>query len=115
MHKENRLTRNRDFQRVYRKGRSFPCPHLVLIALRAHPKAKLVGFSVSKKIGNSVVRNRVKRRLREGFRGLLPRVLPGYCYVVVARTAAAEAGFQDLTRSLTRQLSRGKFLMDNRP
>ena len=58
-----------------------------------------VGFSVSKKVGNAVTRNKVKRRLRECFRPYLGDVKSGL-YVVVARPSAAEATFQSLQRDV---------------
>ena len=58
-----------------------------------------VGFSVSKKVGNAVTRNKVKRRLRECFRPFLGDVKPGL-YVVVARPSAAKATFQSLDRDV---------------
>ena len=59
-----------------------------------------VGFSVSKKIGKSVVRSKVTRRLKEGFRSLIPYIDNNYNYVVVARTSSAEADYHELRASL---------------
>ena len=92
-----RLRKNRQFQYVFRKGKSVACREMALLYVRG-PRL-LVGFSVSKKVGNAVVRNRTKRRMREAFRPLIPQLRPGQ-YVVVAREAASAATFQALDRSL---------------
>ena len=72
------LKRNKEFRHVYRKGQSKATRQLVLVYARAGAKQQKppirVGFSVSKKLGNSVVRNRVKRRLRESFGPMIPCV-----------------------------------------
>ena len=70
-----------------------------------------MGFSISKKIGNAVVRNRVKRRLRECFRSYLPLVKPGW-YVVVARPGVHQANFQDLARGLAYLLKKQNLLRE---
>ena len=67
--------------------------------LVAKGRGMKVGFSVSKKVGNAVVRNKVKRRLRECFRPHLGDVKPGL-YVVVARPSAAKATFQSLQKDV---------------
>ena len=92
-----RLQKNRAFQYVYRKGHSAACRNLVLLA--APGRELKVGFSVSKKVGNAVVRNKVRRRLRECFRPLMGDVKTGL-YVVVARPAAAEAAFDALEKDV---------------
>ena len=65
--------------------------------LCARGRGLKVGFSVSRKVGNAVVRNRTKRRLRECFRPYLGDVKPGL-YVIVARPSAAKATFRSLQK-----------------
>ena len=97
MERRYRLQKNGQFQYVYRRGKSAACKDLVM--LYAKGKGLRVGFSVSKKVGNAVVRNRTKRRLRECFRPYLGDVKNGL-YVFVARPSAAEATFQSLEKSM---------------
>ncbi len=104
-----RLRKRKQFAYVYHKGKSCACRELVLIHVR---NARLqVGFSVSKKVGNSVMRNRVKRRLREQFRQLMPRLRTGL-YVVTAREAAAKADSRQLGASLEYLAKRQGLLRD---
>ena len=97
MERRYRLKKNRAFQYVYRKGHSVACRNLVMLA--APGRELKVGFSVSKKVGKAVTRNKVKRRLRECFRPYLGDVKTGL-YVIVARTSAAEAAFDDLRKDV---------------
>jgi len=97
MERRYRLKKNRAFQYVYRKGHSVACRNLVM--LLAPGRELKIGFSISKKTGNAVTRNRIKRRLRECFRPYLGDVKTGL-YVIVARPSAAEAAFDDLKRDV---------------
>ena len=94
MQRRNRLTRSRDFDAVYRQGRSVSTRYLVLYRFdRDGEKGGDVrlGIAIPKKIGSAVVRNRIKRKLREGWRELIPRVPAGTDYVLLVRAPLAEA------------------------
>ena len=110
------LKRNKQFRQVYRKGKSVACRELVLIYAKNRSDMVHVGCSVGKKLGNSVVRNRVKRRLREAFRPNLPLLLPGFDLIVIARDAARDAPFSSLADSLRYLLRKaGLFQKPKRP
>ena len=104
-----RLKKNRAFQYVYRRGHSAACRDLVM--LFAPGRELKVGFSVSKKVGKAVTRNKVKRRLRECFRPLLGDVKTGL-YVIVARPSAAQAAFDTLQRDVRYLLKKQGALKD---
>ena len=108
MERRYRLQKNRAFQYVYKRGQSVACRDLVL--LFAKGRELKVGFSVSKKVGKAVTRNKVKRRLRECFRPCLGDVKAGL-YVVVARPSAAKATFQSLQRDLQYLLKKQNVLI----
>lgn len=94
MHRRNRLSRSRDFDAVYRQGRSVSTRYLVLYRFEREGDedgdARL-GIAIPKKIGSAVTRNRIKRRLREAWRALLPGIQAGTDYVVLVRAPLAEA------------------------
>lgn len=91
--KRRRLSRSGEFDRVYRDGSSHATRHLVLYSFprKADDEGEDVrlGVSVSRKVGGSVDRNRVKRVLRETFWDLADRLPPGHDFVLVARTEIA--------------------------
>jgi ribonuclease P protein component len=102
--RRNRLSRSRDFDAVYRHGRSVSTRFLVLYRFDREEdgdEARL-GIAVPKKIGGAVTRNRIKRRLREVWRELLPEVPGGTDYVLLVRAPLAEAEARDATWLLER-------------
>ena len=78
---------------MYRVGKSVAAKQLVLIYARSAEPGVRVGFSVNKRIGNSVARNRVKRRLRAAFDPLIPHVSGGYNLIFIAREPVVAAQF----------------------
>jgi ribonuclease P protein component len=101
--KNRRLTSATEFRQVRDRGRSRAGRYLVLGVLPAD-SAELeepltrVGFITTRKLGNAVVRNRVRRVMREIVRKNLPRVQPGYWLVTIARNRATQAGSEALEK-----------------
>ena len=104
MKKEQRLTSPRQYESVYRKGSSRASDLLVLRALPNGLPISRFGFSVSKRVGGAVVRNRTKRRLREIVTAL--RVKPSRDIVFIARPPAADADFAALKKTAETLLAR---------
>ena len=99
------LTRKSEFKIVFEQGRKFPSKHLILYVLPNRLDHSRLGLAVSKKVGNAVTRNRVKRRLREVFRKLFAEHPLCHDIVVVARSTAPEAEFLVLDRSIRRAVA----------
>ena len=96
-----RLKRQQDFNRVYKRGVSAAYPAFVLHR-RPNGGGRRFGFSVSKKVGNAVARNRVRRRFRHAVYGLRELFPDGADYIFVARTAAVNMAFGQLEQELRR-------------
>ena len=92
------LKLNHIFRRLYHSS-SVGCSHLVLYARPNHTNGNRVGITVSKKLGHAVVRNRVRRRLREVYRLNEEKFQPGWDIVVVARSRCVGADFQSLVKA----------------
>lgn len=107
MEQELRLKKNEDFQRVFQRGMSVANRQLVLYAF-PNPKIERfrVGISISKKIGNAVVRNRLKRLLKEAIRLNKEVIKNGYDLVVIVRKPALEMDLLELSSSFGHVLKR---------
>lgn len=98
------------FRRAYAKGKSAVTPTVVLYARKNGQDFNRLGLTVGTKVGKAVVRNRVRRRLRESYRSHEAAVKTGYDLVLVARSAAADARFRQLDRHLLSLLKRLELL-----
>jgi ribonuclease P protein component len=104
--KLTRLTDSPEFERVYRQGTAFRSR---LFSVHAFPNeigTPRLGLSVSKKVGNAVTRNAVRRRLREVFYSTIGRIPGSLDLVVSARPPASEATFEDLSQEFLRALGK---------
>lgn len=100
-----------DFQAVYTKGRSVANKAAVLYTLpQKPPDTSRVGFAAGKKLGKAVVRNRIKRRIKEATRLIWPRVKPGFLLIVIARQGAKDMPFQQLQTRITELFERAGVL-----
>ena len=93
------LKLNHIFRRLYRKGSSAANGYLVLYCRKNGQQANRIGLTVSAKLGHAVRRNRLRRRLREIYRTHETAYRPGWDWIVVARTHAMDASYQELERS----------------
>ncbi len=94
------LKKNRDFQNVYRKGKSYGNKYLVMYLLPNQTESNRIGISVSKKVGNSIVRHHLTRLIRESYRLHEENFQCGYDMVVVARTAAKDRTYHEIESAL---------------
>ncbi len=93
------IKKNRDFQVVYNKGKSYANKQLVMYVFKTGQAGSRLGISVSKKVGNSVVRHHIARVLRECFRLHLHELEEGLDIVIVARAAAKESEYKTIDRA----------------
>lgn len=102
------IKKNEEFRRIYRSGKSCANDSLIMYVLKQEDNTenKRIGISASKKIGNSVVRHRIARVLRECFRLHRDELKSGYDIVVIARQPAAAMGYEDMSRAFLDLCSR---------
>jgi ribonuclease P protein component len=89
-----------DFQRVYKKGKSYANRYLIMYVMKTDTQKNRIGISVSKKVGNSVVRHRITRLIRESYRLNENKFVSGLDVVVIARLGAKERNFFDIESAL---------------
>ncbi len=105
-----RLKKSWEFQRTYKKGKKCWDAYFVIYVCKTQLRYTRLGITVSKKVGNSVQRNRVKRLIREAFRSLKSSLLPHRDIVVVGRHAACGLSGQQAQESLRRLFHRASIV-----
>ena len=94
------LNKNRDFQNVYNNGMSYANRLLVMYIYENHTQENRLGISVSKKVGNSVIRHHITRLVRESYRLHEDMFNSGLDIVVIARVSAKGATYWDIEKAL---------------
>ena len=107
------LKSNEDFKRVYTKRKSYANRELIMYIAKNGTDTKRLGVSVSKKVGNSIVRHRLARLIREAFRLSTDCIPDGYDYVVVARASLKDKGFFETKESMIHLLKLHKLYKQN--
>ena len=94
------LKKNRDFQLTYKKGKSYANRYLVMYARENGTSGNRLGISVSKKVGNSVVRHRITRLVRESYRLQEEHFRRGYDLIVIARGQAKDRSYHEIENAV---------------
>lgn len=111
---ENRLRKNKHFKFIYKHGETKSVDCLAVTFAKTKIKPFKVGFSVSKKIGKSVVRNKVKRRLRECFCMLIDNINQNRNYIFIAKPGIENLSFLEIKQSMLKLLQKcGMYEKDN--
>lgn len=94
------LKNNTNFKYIYQNGKSYANTYLIMYVLKNDTQRNRIGISVSKKVGNSVVRHRLTRLIRESYRLNEDLFHSGLDIVVIARTGAKDKGYQEISSAL---------------
>lgn len=94
------LKKNKEFHNVYKKGSSNANKYLVMYVLQNHTERNRIGISVSKKVGNSIVRHRITRLIRESYRLKEEEFLCGWDIVVIARAGSKGRSYKEIESAL---------------
>ena len=94
------LKKNSDFQKVYRQGKSYANRYLVMYVLENHTEGNRLGISVSKKVGNSVIRHHLTRLIRESYRLHEDMFNNGLDIVVIAKSTARDISYHETESAL---------------
>jgi ribonuclease P protein component len=100
MLKNNVLRKNSDFSDIYKKGKSVGDRYIVLFYRKNGLSYNRTGFLASKKVGNSVERNRARRLMKESYRSLAEKIATGYDLIIIARNTISGKKCADVEKSL---------------
>lgn len=104
--KKFRIRKNAEYRVVYKRGRSFSNELLVLYVYNKRSDVSRVGVSVSKKVGKSVIRNKVRRRIYEVYRLNSDKIKQGYDLVFIARNLIKNKSYFEIEKSVINLLNK---------
>lgn len=107
------LKRKKDFRYTYRTGKSVGSRYLATVWAKSRQESAHIGFSVSKKLGNAVTRNRIRRRMREAATPLIPQLKGHVNIIFIAREAIIEAEFDQIGKAMERTLRKADLFAES--
>lgn len=115
MNKHQRVKKNSEFQKIFKRGKSFANRQFVVYCYPKEGQTEFrIGLSVSKKVGNAVTRNRIKRFIRQAFLEMKEEINPNMDYVIIARQQASTLDFHESKKSLQHVLKVAKMIQKTR-
>lgn len=111
LEKQYRLKKNKEFNYIYKKGSTSYSKVLTLYFVKTKYPFK-VGFSISSKVGNSVIRHKVKRKLTHLFKEFIPTVNPSFNYIFVAKPGIELLSYDNLRSEMKKVLTKGGMLVE---
>jgi len=106
------LKKDSDFRKVYKHGKSFANRYLVMYILNNKSENSRIGISVSKKVGKAIIRNKVRRRIKEAYRlNIDEKIKNGYDIVFIARVAIKDADYVDIEKSMKHLIRKSDMYM----
>ncbi|MCL2755477.1 MAG: ribonuclease P protein component [Firmicutes bacterium] len=107
---DNRLKKRKSFNYIYRKGKHIGNEVLTLVFVPARVREVKIGFSVSKKVGNAVTRNKATRKMKSAARELVPLINPNHTLIFVAKEGIDKIHVNDIKMAMENVLTRAKVL-----
>ncbi len=111
MEKKYRIRKNMEFKEIYKDGKNYWNRNLILYVRRNDLKETRVGYTITKKIGNAVIRNKIRRRMKEIYRSNFHNVKEGYDLIFIAKKNVINIPFKELEGSMIHILSISKLLI----
>ena len=108
----HKLKKNYEFKKVYNEGKYYVEKYVVMYIILNDSEFNRVGFSVSKKVGKSVVRNRIKRQMKESYRKYADSTKVGFDMVFTARVGSGSADYRMIENNINSVLKRAKLIKD---
>ena len=100
MNKIKSLRKNREFKEIYKTGKNYWNRNLILYVKENDLKENRVGYSITKKVGNSVVRNKIRRRMKEIYRLNLVDIKEGYDFIFIPKKNVTDISYKELESAM---------------
>ncbi len=112
MKKKYKLRKNSEFQKVYKKGKNYWNKLIVMYVMKNGKDLTRVGFSLTKKYGNSVERNKIKRQMKEIYRLNSDKIVEGYDLIFIPKLTTKNVTYSDIENAMCGLLKRAHLLKD---